>query len=123
MSAGQYGMSALGAQNATAGQGLQGQLGTRQTAYGGEFGSAGTIGQGDIAAANAKAAGSQNLLNTGLKIGGMILGGMTGMPMGMPSFGGGSSSYGGSPGAGSSPSMGGAGAGYDQYGRMFNWGG
>jgi hypothetical protein len=122
MSAGQYGMSALGAQNATAGQGLAGQLATRQTAYGGEYGSAGTIGQGDIAAANAKAAGSQNLLNTGIKLGGMALGAFTGIPMGLPSFGGGSSSYGGSPGAGSSPGMGGAGAGYDPYGRMFNWG-
>lgn len=121
MSAGQYGMNALGAQNSTVGQGLQGQLATRQTAYGGEFGSAGTLGQGDIAAANAKAAGTQNLLNTGLKLGGMALSAFGG-GMGLPSFGGGGSSY-GSPGYGASPGMGGAGAGYDQYGRMFNWGG
>jgi hypothetical protein len=121
---GQYGMAAQGAQNSTVGQGLAGQLGTRQSAYGGQFGSAGTIGQGDIAAANAQAAGSQNILNTGLKLGGMALGAFTGMPGGMPSFGGGASSYGGgSPGYNSSPQMGGAGAGFDPYGRAFNWGG
>lgn len=71
------------AANAGIGQGMTGQLGTRQSAYGGEMGSAGTIGQGDIAAANATAAGSQNLMNTGLKLGGMALG-----AFGMPSFGG-----------------------------------
>ncbi len=72
------GQSATGQQVATTAQGLQGQLGTRQTAYGGSMNAAGTIGQGDIAAANAQAAGSQNLLNAGLKIGGMVLGGFGG---------------------------------------------
>lgn len=115
----QQGIGATGAQIGTQAQGLQGQLGTRQSAYGGDMTSAGTIGQGDIAAANARAAGSQNLLNTGLKIGGMALGAYTGMPTGL---GGGGSSYGGSPGYGASPGMGGASAGYDPYGRMFNWG-
>jgi hypothetical protein len=116
----QQGIGATGAQIGTQAQGLGGQLATRQSAYGGDMTSAGTIGQGDIAAANARAAGSQNLLNTGLKIGGMALSAATGMPIGM---GGGSSSYGGSPGYNASPQMGGAGAGYDPYGRMFNWGG
>jgi hypothetical protein len=32
---GQYGMAAQGVQNSTVGQGLAGQLGTRQSAYGG----------------------------------------------------------------------------------------
>lgn len=116
---GQYGMSALGAQNSTAGQGLAGQLATKQSTFGGAMNAAGTIGQGNIAAANAEAAGSQNVLNTGLKLGGMALSAATGMPMG---FGGGASSYGGSAGANSSPQMGGANVGYDPYGRMFNWG-
>jgi hypothetical protein len=53
----------LGAQNATVGQGLQGQLGTRQSAFTGGMQAAGTIGQGDVAAANARAAGSQNIMN------------------------------------------------------------
>jgi hypothetical protein len=68
----------------TVGQGLLGQLQTRTGAYNGDMTSAGTIGQGQIAGANAEAAGSQNLLNAGLKLGGMALGAFGGMP----SFGG-----------------------------------
>lgn len=86
------GMSAQGAQNSAYGQGLQGQLGARSTAYGGDMTAAGTVGQGDIAAAKAKAAGSQNLFNGAMKIGGMALGAFGG---GMPSWMGGGSSYGG----------------------------
>jgi hypothetical protein len=85
------GQTATGQQVATEGTGLQGQLQTRMGAYGGQYGSAGTIGQGDIAAANAMAAGSNNLLKTGFDLGGKIIGAATGMPsFGMPSFGGGS---------------------------------
>lgn len=84
----QQGMAATGAQTGLVGQGLVGQLGTRQSAYGGEMNSAGTIGQGEVAAANAQAAGSQNLLNTGLKLGGMALGAMGG------GFGGSNIGYG-----------------------------
>jgi len=69
------GQTATGQQVATEGQGLQGQLGTRTSAYGGQMQSAGTTGQGDIAAANAQAAGSQNLMNTGVKLAGMAMGG------------------------------------------------
>jgi hypothetical protein len=78
------------------------------------------IGTGDFQAANAQAAGSQNILNTGVKLAGMAMG----IPS-MPSFGGGASSYGGggTPGYNASPQMGGAGAGFDQFGRAFNWGG
>jgi hypothetical protein len=74
------GQTATGQQVATEGTGLQGQLQTRMGAYGGQYGSAGTIGQGDIAAANAMAAGSGNLLNAGMKVGGMLLGAAGGMP-------------------------------------------
>ena len=68
------GMSALGAQNSAYGAGLQGQYGARSSAYGGDMTSAGTIGQGDIAAANARAAGSQNIFNGAMKLGGLALG-------------------------------------------------
>lgn len=87
----QQGMASTGAQVGTAATGLQGQLGTRQSAYGGQMQSAGTIGQGEIAAANAKAAGSQNLLGAGLKLGGMVLGGLGGgfgAPMSLGTMGG-----------------------------------
>jgi len=73
------GMSALGAQNSAYGAGLQGQYGARSSAYAGDMASAGTIGQGDIAAANARAAGAQNIFNGAMKIGGMALGAY-GMP-------------------------------------------
>jgi hypothetical protein len=82
----QMGIGATGAKNATAGQGYQGMLGARQSAYGGDYGSAATrggmlygssptIGQGDIAAANAQASGVQNLLGVGAFLGGKIAGG------------------------------------------------
>jgi hypothetical protein len=74
------GQNATGQQVATEGTGLQGQLQTRITGYGGQYGSAGTIGQGDIAAANARAAGSTGLLNFGANIGGKLLSAATGMP-------------------------------------------
>jgi hypothetical protein len=59
---------------ATEGQGIQGQLQSRLTGYAGQYGSAGTIGQGDVAAANARAAGMSNLLNVGANIGGKLIG-------------------------------------------------
>jgi hypothetical protein len=90
------GQSATGQQIATEGQGLQGQLGTRTSAFQGAMNAAGTIGQGNIAAANARAAGSQNILNTGMKVGGMILGAATGNPLaGMSGSSGGSWGQGG----------------------------
>lgn len=86
----QQGMVATGQQVATEGAGLQGQLGARTSAYGGDMTSAGTVGQGDIAAANARAAGSQNLLNAGMngigKLAGSGFGGMPGMGAGSSSF-------------------------------------
>jgi hypothetical protein len=84
---------------ATEGQGLQGQLGARTSAYNQDFNSAGTIGQGDVAAANAKMKGTQGLLN----LGGSILGsGLSG------GFGGGFGSLFGGGGGGVS--------GWDTYG-------
>jgi hypothetical protein len=62
------GLSALGAQNTTIGTGLQGQLGTRQSAYQGNMQSASTIGNGEIAAANAEGAGVKNLVNLGMGV-------------------------------------------------------
>lgn len=49
----------------TAAQGLAGQTATRNTAYQGDYGSAGTVGQGEVAAANAQASALGNLLNLG----------------------------------------------------------
>lgn len=105
----QQGMQATGAQVGTVGQGLQGQLGTRQSAYGGDMTAAGTIGQGMVAGANAQAAGAQNLLNTGVKAGGMILGAATGNPF--MAAGGGSTFT----GNGSQASMGGGYGGDNNY--------
>lgn len=77
------GQQALGQQNATVGQGLQGQLQTRTSSYGGDMNAAGTIGQGDIAAENAKTSALQNLLGTAAYLGGSFMGGGGG---GMSSF-------------------------------------
>lgn len=57
------------------GQAEGGRLGARQSAYGQDFGSAGTIGQGQIAGANAETQGIQNLLGTAAYLGGAALGG------------------------------------------------
>jgi hypothetical protein len=113
------GMGAVGAQNSTIGQGLQGQLGTRQSAFGGGMQSAGTIGQGDIAAAQAQQSALTNLMSLASNgIGQAVGAGFNPLS----AIGGARSSSFGSPGANSGPSMGGAGAGYDPYGRPFNWG-
>jgi hypothetical protein len=74
----QQGLGATGAAAGVAGQGLTGQLGSRTSAYNGDMTAAGTIGQGDVAAANARAQGSQNLLNTGIQIAGMAAAPFTG---------------------------------------------
>lgn len=57
------------------GQAAQGQLGTRMSAYGDDFNSAGTVGQGMVAGANAQTQGIQNLLGTAAYLGGAALGG------------------------------------------------
>lgn len=110
------GMTALGSQIGTEGTGLAGQLATRQSAYQGDYGSAGTIGQGEVAAATAKGAGVKNVIDLGMNLAKLGVGAYTG------GFGGGGFG-GGTPGAGSSPDMGGAGTGFDRYGRQFNYSG
>lgn len=71
----QQGLSATGANVATQAQGIgtqaqgyQGQLGARASSYGQDFNSAGTIGEGDVAAANARTKGVQGLFNTGASL-------------------------------------------------------
>ncbi len=68
------GQTATGQQVATVGQGLQGQLGTRQSAFQGGMQSAGTIAQGEVAAAQAQQSALTNLMNMGAYLGGQALG-------------------------------------------------
>lgn len=72
------GQSATGQQVATQAQGLQGQLGARTTAYGGDMQAAGTLGQGMIAGANAEQGALGNLMGAGMYLGGAALGGPVG---------------------------------------------
>lgn len=72
------GQQATGQQVSTAGQGLQGQLGARTTAYGGDMNAAGTIGQGMVAGANAEQGALGNLLGAATYLGGAALGGSGG---------------------------------------------
>lgn len=83
------GLGATQARSGLQAQGYGGQLQANLVGAGQQYGAAPTLGQGMIAGANAEAAGSQNLLNTGVKLAGMAMG----IPGGMPSFGG--SSFGG----------------------------
>lgn len=69
------GQQATGQQVSTAGQGLQGQLGAYTSAYGGDMQSAGTIGQGQVAGANAQQGAIGNLLGAATYLGGAALGG------------------------------------------------
>lgn len=104
----QLGMNATGAQTGVQAQGLQGQLGARQSAYNGAMQAAGTIGQGQVAGAQAESAGALNLAKLAV----------TGAGMAMGSFGGGGLSglMGSSYGNGSS--MSGGGGGYDPNTNM-----
>lgn len=76
------GLQATGAQVGTQAQGLQGQQATRQSAYGGQMQSAGTIGQGDVAAAQAEQDAIGNLLKSATYLGGAALGGGLGGGLG-----------------------------------------
>lgn len=69
------GLTATGAKVGTVGTGLTGELGARTTAYGGDMTSSGTIGQGDVAAAQAKSTALTNLLSSATYLGGAALGG------------------------------------------------
>lgn len=69
------GQQATGQQVSTAGQGLQGQLGARTSAYQGDMQAAGTLGQGLVAGANAEQGALGNLMGTAAYLGGAALGG------------------------------------------------
>lgn len=71
MGLGQQGLQATGATASTIGQGLQNQ-------FGANYGSAGTVGQGMVAGAQAQQSGLQNLLGTAAYLGGAALGGPLG---------------------------------------------
>lgn len=75
----QQGLGAQSAYNSTVGQGLTGELGANTSAYGQLFNAAPTIGQGEVAGANAQAQGAQNLLGTAALFGGLALGGGGGL--------------------------------------------
>lgn len=72
------GQQAVGSQAGLQGQGVQTQAGLRQSAFGGDMNSAGTVGQGMVAGANAKQGALTNLLSTGAYLGGAALGGGAG---------------------------------------------
>lgn len=67
MGLGQQGLQATGATASTIGQGLQNQ-------FGANYGSAGTIGQGMVAGANAESSALGNLLNLGAGLAGSAFG-------------------------------------------------
>lgn len=69
------GQSATAQQVSTAGQGLQGQLATRQSAFSGQSQAAPVIGQGMVAGEQAKQGALTNLMNTAAYLGGAYLGG------------------------------------------------
>jgi hypothetical protein len=68
------GQQATGQQVATAGQGLQGQLATRQSAFGAQTQAAPVIGQGMVAGEQAKQGALTNLMNLGGSLVGMGMG-------------------------------------------------
>ena len=74
MNGSKMGLGAESMQTGIQAQGLGNQFDAQKSAYQGGMQSAGTVGQGIIAGANAQSAGMQNLIN----IGGMILGAATG---------------------------------------------
>lgn len=82
----QQGLGATQAGINTQGTGLTGQLGANTSAYQGQMQDASTIGQGDVAAANAKAQGAQGLFSTAALLGGMALGGGMGGGAGLGSL-------------------------------------
>jgi hypothetical protein len=79
---GSQGLGATQAQSNLQAQGYQGQLQGNLAGAGQQYGSAGTIGQGQIAGANAEAAGVQNLFNTGTNLLGRFMGGGFGSSFG-----------------------------------------
>lgn len=67
------GLQATGARTGLLGQGQLGLLGANISSYGGDLNSAGTIGQGMVAGAQAKQKGLESLLNIGANLGGKAI--------------------------------------------------
>lgn len=79
------GEAATGARAGVETAGLGAGANLRGTAFGGEMGAAGTIGQGRVAGAQAQQQGMTNLLNAGTKLAGAALGGgIGGMSIPLP---------------------------------------
>ena len=78
MNGSKMGLGAESMQTGVQAQGLGNQFDAQRSAYQGGMQSAGTVGQGIIAGANAQSAGIQNLLNLGGTIGGWIWGNNSG---------------------------------------------
>jgi hypothetical protein len=76
------GQAATGAAAGLQGQGIGLEAGLRQSAFGGDMNSAGTIGQGMVAGEQAKQSALTNLMGTAAYLGGSFLGGGK-----MPRFG------------------------------------
>lgn len=76
------GLQATGAQTGLQSQGAQGRLGAYTGAYGQDYGSAGTIGEGMVAGEQARQQGLQNLLSTGAQLAGTVAGAAIGGPVG-----------------------------------------
>lgn len=74
MNGSKIGLGAESLATNTQAQGLQNEWGARQSAYQGGMQSAGTVGQGIVAGANAQSQGAQNVLNAGMKLGGWLMG-------------------------------------------------
>lgn len=74
------GQAATGAQAGLEATGVGAQTGARTSAYAGDMASAGTIGQGQVAAESAKQNALQNLLGTAAYLGGSFLGGGAKLP-------------------------------------------
>jgi hypothetical protein len=74
------GMSATGARTGVIGQGLQGRFGAYTGAYGADYDSAGTIGEGMVAGEQAKSDAMGRLINAGAYVAGSVIPKLPGFP-------------------------------------------
>jgi len=87
MNGSKMGLGAESMQTGIQAQGLGNQFDAQRSAYQGGMQSAGTVGQGIVAGANAQTAGMQNLLNLGGTIGGWLWGNNSGKTNNSGNFG------------------------------------
>jgi len=87
MNGSKMGLGAESMQTGVQAQGLGNQFDAQRSAYQGGMQSAGTVGQGIVAGANAQTAGMQNLLNLGGTIGGWLWGNNSGKTNNSGNFG------------------------------------